>query len=307
MKKGRGLKLGVIGVGSMGKHHARIISTLPGAKLFGVSDLSLDLAKQIATQFGAEVFPNYQDLFDQTDAIIIASPTSSHFEIAKTCLEAGKNILVEKPLCKDSNDAKELVDLAKSKNLILGVGMVERFNPAFQELPKLMKKQKILGVHFKRFSPFPERISDANVIQDMMIHDLDLLLNLFSKDEIESLKATGKKIKSKNLDQVSATIFFASGILAKVEADRVFDIKTRKITVTTDQGLIDADLLNKQILVRDLQHPTPSIHHTKTFDQLTAELSDFVKALKNNSAPKVDGEAGYKALKLAEEVEKACS
>ncbi|MFH1347659.1 MAG: Gfo/Idh/MocA family oxidoreductase [Candidatus Margulisiibacteriota bacterium] len=306
MKKGRGLKFGVIGVGTMGQHHARVISALPGAKLFGIADLDQEKAKQVGVRFGAEVFQNYQELFPQVDAIILASPTETHFEIAKDCLEAGKNILIEKPICQNLDDAKTLIDLIKSKNLVCAIGLIERFNPAFQELQKLIRKEKIIGIQVNRFSPFPERITDANVIQDMMVHDLDLLLSLIPNEEIETLKAHGEKVKSEKLDKVSATVFYKSGLIAKVDADRVFGIKTRKITVTTERALIEADLLNKRVYVRDLQHHLPSIHHTKNYDQLTAELSDFVKAIKTGTQPRVTAEDGYKVLALSEEVEKAC-
>ncbi len=307
MRKSHGLKIGLIGVGSMGKHHARICSLLPGAALFAIADLDEQKAHEIGKQYNAEVFKDYKEMLPLIDAVIIVTPTETHFEIAEQCLVAGKNVLVEKPLARNSNDARKLADLAKSKNLILAVGLIERFNPAFEELSKLIRKKKILGIHVKRFSSFPERITDANVIQDMMVHDLDLLPNLLPHDEIESLKAEGSKVKSDKLDRVSATIYFKSGAIAKVEADRVFGIKTRKITVTTEHGLIEADLLNKRIYVRDLQHHIPSIHHTKKSDQLTAELTDFVKAIKNRTRPRVDAEDGYRVLKLAEEVETACS
>jgi len=307
MKKVRGLKIGVIGVGSMGRHHARVSSLLPGAHLFAVADIDDKKAKDLGDRYGARAFKDYLEMLPLVDAVTISSPTETHFEIAQHCLSAGKNTLVEKPLAKRSDDAKKLVDLAQAKNLVLAVGMIERFNPAFQELAKLIKKQKILGIHIQRFSPFPERIADANVIQDMMIHDLDLLLSLLPLDEVEGMKATGTKEKTDKLDKVSATFYLKSGTIAKVEADRVFGIKTRKITVTTDNGLIEADLLKKRIYLRDLQHHVPSLHHTKEKDQLTEELKDFIKAIKNGSKPRVDGEAGCRALQLAEEVEKACS
>ncbi len=306
MRKPRGLKIGVIGVGTMGKHHARICSLLPGVTLFAIADLDEGKANEIGKQYSAEVFKDYKEMLPLIDAATIVTPTETHFEIAQQCLIAEKNILVEKPLAKNSDDARKLADFAKSKNLILAVGLIERFNPAVQELCKLVRKEKILGVHVKRFSPFPERITDANVIFDMMVHDLDLLPSLLPNDEIESLKAEGSKVKSDKFDKVSATIYFKSGTIAKVEADRVFGIKTRKITVTTERGLIEADLLNKRVYVRDLQHHIPSVHHTKKNDQLTAELTDFIKAIKNKARPKVDAEDGYKALRLAEEVERAC-
>ncbi|MEE8638431.1 MAG: Gfo/Idh/MocA family oxidoreductase [Candidatus Margulisiibacteriota bacterium] len=307
MKKSRGLKIGVIGVGTMGQHHARICSLLPGIRLAAVADPDTKRAHEIGRRYGADVFKDYKEMFPLVEALIIVSPTETHFEIAEQCLNAGKNILVEKPLAKTSHEAQRLVELARSKNLILAVGLIERFNPAYQELSKLVRKEKIIGIHAKRFSPFPERITDADVVQDMMVHDLDLLVNLLPNDEIEDLKAEGAKVKSNKLDKVNTTIYFKSGIIAKVEADRVFGIKTRKIAVTTERTIIEADLLNKRVYIRDLQHHIPSVHHAKNIDQLTAELSDFIKAIKNKARPKVDAEDGHKVLKLAEEVERACS
>ena len=169
MKKGRGLKIGIIGLGAMGKHHARICSILSCAKLFAVADIDQEEASQIGKLFKATVFYDYKEMLPAIDAVIIATPTQTHFQIAQECLKAGKNILIEKPFTKTSHEAQKLIDLAQSKSLILAVGLIERYNPAFQELCKLLRKEKIIGIHFTRLSPFPERITDANVIQDMMV------------------------------------------------------------------------------------------------------------------------------------------
>lgn len=307
MKKGRGLKIGVIGVGTMGEHHARIFSTLPGAKLTAVADLNEERALEVGKRYDAKAFTDYTEMFSLVEAISLATPTETHFKIGSECINAGKHLLIEKPLAKTSEEAKKLLELAKSKELVLAVGLIERFNPAFQELCKLIRKEKIIGINIKRLSPFPERITDTNVIQDMMIHDLDLLVNLLPKDEIETLKAEGCKVKSEKLDKVSASIYFNSGIIARLEANRVFGIKSRKIAVITEKGMLEADLLSKRVYVHNFEHHIPSIHFTKSYDQLTAELADFVKSVKNRTRPKVDAEDGYRALKLAEEVERACS
>ncbi|MFA5839717.1 MAG: Gfo/Idh/MocA family oxidoreductase [Candidatus Margulisiibacteriota bacterium] len=306
MIKGRGLKIGVIGAGVMGKNHLRICASLPGVNLIGLADVNEVAGKQIAEQHGIAYFKQYADLFPLVDAIVLAAPTQAHFEIGKECLNAGKHLLIEKPIAASSAEGEQLVALAAEKKLIFAVGLIERFNPAFQELQKLLRHEKLIGLTLQRFSPFPERISDADVIQDMMIHDLDLLLALLPKDEIESIKAEGKKVKSKRLDQVDVTIFFKSGILAKVHANRVFAIKTRKIMALTESCLIEADLLEKRVYVRDLKGALPSAHHVKPVDQLTVELTDFIKAVKAQEAPTVDGLAGLKATKLAEEVSQLC-
>lgn len=307
MRKKSGIKVGVIGIGSMGRHHARVYSILPGTNLTAVCDPDKIRASEAGDQFHATVFTDYHDLLPQVEALTVASPTDTHHEIAAACLKAGKNLLVEKPLAKTAEQAKSLSHLAASKGLVLAVGLIERYNPAFQELCKLLRKEKLLGLHITRFSPFPERIQDTNVIHDMMIHDLDLLSALLPDDKIEGLKAQGKKVKSDKLDQATATFYFKSGIIAKVEADRVFGIKTRKIVATTEHGILEADLLNKRIYIRDLEHHIPSVHHVKKCDQLTAELTDFIKAIKNKCAPQVSAEDACRSQLLAEEVERECS
>lgn len=301
------LQIGVIGAGMMGENHVRLLSTIYGIKLAGLFDLDPARAAVIAEKYRTKAFATLPELIAAVEAIILVSPTSTHYELAKELIAAGKHLLVEKPLAATAAQAEELVQLAKEKGGVLAVGHIERFNPAFTELLKLIRKEKLLGIDIKRLSPFPERISDADVIQDVMIHDLDLLLAMRPNDEIESIKAEGKKVKSKNLDQVIATIYFQSGVIAKVEANRVFGSKTRRIVVASDNWLFDADLLTKQLYMRDLVKHIPTVHHTKKNDQIFDELNNFIKAIKTGSPPLVDGEAGYKALKLAEEIKKACS
>ncbi|MBI5399692.1 Gfo/Idh/MocA family oxidoreductase [Candidatus Saganbacteria bacterium] len=303
----RGLKIGVIGAGIMGQNHLRILASLPGAALVGIADPDSEKLKTLAARYDVPVFPDYQRLLPLADALIIASPTATHYQIAVACLNAGKHLLIEKPPAKTCVEARQLIQLADEKKLAAAVGFIERFNPAYQELIKLIRKEKIIGVQIQRFSPFPERVSDVNVIQDMMIHDLDLLLNLFPNETIEEIKAEGRKIKTKVWDKVSATFYYKTGFIVKVSADRTAAEKTRKIIITTDNALIEADLLNKRVFLRELEHPLPSVHHTKQSDQLTAELTDFVKAVKTNSAPSVTIADGARAMALAEEVEKACS
>lgn len=308
MKKGKGLKIGVIGAGTMGKHHARICSSsLPGAKLAAVIDVEEQAAQSVATLYRVPFYKSYAEAAPSLDALIVAAPTSLHFEIARDGLTAGKHLLVEKPLADNSDKAKILCDLSRKNHLILAVGLIERYNPAFKNLGNYLKNEKVVGIEFKRFSPYPARISDTNVIQDMMIHDLDLLLALFPNDEIESVRAKGKKVNGPRLDEASASICFRSGLIAKVSASRVFGSITRNIAVSTDKGLYEVDLLNKTFLFRDFSSHIPSNRFVETYDPLTAELKNFVASIKNSSVPLTDGLSGFRALQLAERVEKACS
>lgn len=306
MKRGKGIRLGVVGVGSMGKNHARIASILPGVKLAGVADSNPALAEEVGKEIGVPFYSDFHQLLPETEALCIATPTQTHFEIAQDCLNAGKHLLVEKPFTGASSTARSLVSLAGEKGVVLAVGLIERFNPAFLKLRKELKGEKIIGLDIKRLSPFPERITDADVVFDMMLHDLDLLLSLVPEEVID-LRAKGEKIRTKLFDRVIATFTHKNGIISRLEASRVFGVKSRKIAVTTEKNLVEADLLNKTIYIRDFSSPTPSTLPIKAVDQLTEELEDFAAAIKKKKPPAVSGADAIKVLTLAEEVEKACS
>lgn len=305
MKKGKGLRIGVIGLGVMGQHHARIASTLPGVRLTAVADIDPPRAEETAKKFRIPPFNDYQKMLPEVDAVCLSTPTQTHFEIAQECLNAGKHLLVEKPFTGSSSLAATLLSLAKEKQRVLTVNFVERYNPAFQKLLRLLRDEKIHGIDIKRLSPYPERIQDADVVFDMMIHDLDLLRQLVA-DEIEDIKAKGEKIRSNVSDRVVVTIAFKSGTMARIDANRVFGVKTRKIVVTADKHLIEADLLNKLVYLRDFSSHIPSTIPVKQIDQLTEALKDFVAAIKGKSPVAVKAEDGLAALQLAERIEEAC-
>ncbi|MGB9613020.1 MAG: Gfo/Idh/MocA family protein [Candidatus Margulisiibacteriota bacterium] len=305
MKRGKGIKIGVIGLGVMGNHYTRIISSLPRAKLAAVADIDPQKTKEKAEEFKAKGFNNHLGLINEVEAICLTTPTSTHFQIAKDCLLANKHLLVEKPFTGNSAQARELIAIAHEKNLILAVNFTERYNPAFQILRRQLKDEKIIGINFKRLSPYPERITDTNVIFDLMIHDLDLL-NLLVPDEIEKIKTAGEKVKSKSLDRVTTTIYYKSGIIASIEASRIFSIKTRKILVSTERCLLEADLLNKRIYRRDFSTAIPSVLPVNPTDQLTEVLKNFIAALSNKKSTLPTGKEALQALQLAERIESLC-
>ncbi len=306
MKRGTGIKLGVIGVGVMGKNHARAAAILSGIKLIGVADANANAAEEVGRQIGVPFHDDYRRLLSEAEALIVATPTQTHFEIAQECLNAGKHLLVEKPFTGSSASARALSSLAQEKGMALTVGLIERFNPAFLKLRKEIRGEKIIGIDIKRLSPFPERISDTDVIFDMMFHDLDLALALVP-DEIIDVRAKGEKVRTKMFDRVIATIAFKGGPIARLEASRVFGAKSRKIAITTEKHLLEADLINKTIYMRDFSGPTPSTLPVKPSDQIIEELSDFRDAIKYKQPPTVTPDDALKVLSLAEEVQKACS
>jgi virulence factor len=305
MIKGRGTKLGVIGAGSMGKNHARIAASLPGVNLAGIADPNFSLAQETAGQLGVRAFADYKELLPLVDAACIVTPTQTHFQVAESCLAAGKHLLVEKPFTGSSATARTLITQAERQSLIITAGLIERFNPAFQKLLKEVRGEKIIGVDIKRLSPYPERITDTDVIFDMMFHDLDLL-QVLMPDEITEIKAKGEKVRSKLIDRAVVSLTHKSGAISRVEASRVFGSKTRNITVTTEKYVLETDLLNKSIYLRDFTSPTPSTVPIKSNDQLTEELKDFVGAIKTKARPTVGPEEVLKTLLLAEEIKKLC-
>lgn len=310
MKKGRGLKLGIIGVGSMGKNHARIAASLSGVRLAGIADVNAAAAEEVAKQFEVQAFQGYKSLLPEVEAVCIVTPTGTHLEIARDCLEAGKHVLVEKPFTGEHQKASSLINLAKQSKSVLHVNLIERYNPAVQKLLRLIKGEKIHGADFKRFSPFPERISDTDVIFDMMFHDIDLL-SLIVPDEIESIKAKGEKLRTKKFDRATATILHKSGTISRIDANRVFGSKTRKTSITTEKHLIEADLLNKIIYVRDFSCATPSAVPVKPADQLTLCLEDFIEKIKavkkTGELPSyANPESALLAIQLAERIREAC-
>ena len=305
MRRGKGIKFGIIGAGSMGKNHARIASVLPGVVLAGVADIRKEAVEEVSNAYDLPPYNDFVDLLPNIEAVCVATPTQTHFEIGEKCLQAGKHLLIEKPFTGVPSLAQTLINLAKERDLMLAVGLIERYNPALLKLLKEIRGEKIIGVNIQRFSPFPERVAETDVVLDMMLHDLDLL-PLIIPEEITNIKAKGKKIKTELFDHVTATITFKSGAIAHVEANRVFSVRTRKIAVTTDKHMIEADLLNKRIYVRDFSTPTPSTIPVKQTDQLTGELNDFIAAIKSKGPRLESANRGLKALILAEEVKKAC-
>jgi predicted dehydrogenase len=305
MIKGRGIKLGIIGAGSMGKNHARIAAALPGVNLVGIADLNLAQAQELAASLGVKAYADYKELLPLIEAACIVTPTQTHFQIASDCLNAGKHLLIEKPFTGASATARALIAHAERQGLVITAGLIERFNPAFQKLLKEIKGEKIIGVDIKRLSPYPERITDTDVIFDMMFHDLDLL-QVLMPDEIVAIQAKGEKIRSKLTDRAVVNLTHKSGAISRIEASRVFGSRSRNITVTTEGYLIEADLLRKSIYLRDFSSPTPSTVPIKPNDQLTEELKAFITSIKTKGSPTVGPEEILKTLTLAEEVQKLC-
>ncbi|HZL12727.1 MAG TPA: Gfo/Idh/MocA family oxidoreductase, partial [Verrucomicrobiae bacterium] len=225
------IKVAVLGVGSLGQHHARIYSELEKAgeiQFTGIFDAHAETAKKTGQKFSAHVFNSISEAAANSDALNIVTPTTTHFDIAKQLLAQGKHVLVEKPMTDNSEQAAELCELALKKNLVLQVGHVERFNPVFTFLQTVATEPKFIECH--RLSPFPARSTDIGVVLDLMIHDLDVVL-AFVKSPVTSVDAVGIPVLSKSEDIANVRLRFANGCVANLTASRISPDRMRKIRV----------------------------------------------------------------------------
>ncbi|WP_447979695.1 Gfo/Idh/MocA family protein [Candidatus Nitrospira bockiana] len=303
MKK---LRIGVIGVGHLGQHHARLYAQIPGGSLIGIVDVDSKRAEALAERYGGEAFPRVRDLLERVDAVSVAVPTSSHHGIVKECLEAGVHVLVEKPITVTVSEAEELVALARRRGLVLQVGHIERFNPGIRAVRAHVTRPGFIECH--RLSPFGERGTDVDVVLDLMIHDLDMVLS-FKPGTVEEVRAAGVPVLSPTIDIANARIAFSSGCVANFTASRVSTTRMRKLRVFQPDGYITVDYQARQaaILRRRIgpnQRPEIHMEPVKTHDDepLKLELEAFVEAVARGTAPVVSGEDGAAALALAYQV-----
>jgi predicted dehydrogenase len=301
-------RVGVIGVGHLGYHHARVYSQLPGVELVGVSDTNEQQLEKVTADFSTEGFLDYEELLDRADAVSVGVPTSLHYAVGKRCLETDVNVLIEKPICADLVAADELVDLADKKQLTLQVGHVERFNGAVRKLAEVIKKPRFVECH--RLSPYPSRGDDVGVVLDLMIHDIDIVLSLV-RSPVEEVDAVGVPVFSQHEDIANARLRFANGCVANLTASRVSVDKMRKIRIFESdayisvryddqelklyrkrddllaQGLDPMSCIDIEVMPVDKQEP------------LRAELASFIRCVETGERPVVSGEDGRDALKLA--------
>ncbi|BAZ46863.1 oxidoreductase domain protein [Chondrocystis sp. NIES-4102] len=312
------LKMGVIGVGNMGQHHVRILSLLKDIELIGVSDCNLVRGIEIASQYRTHYYENYEEMLPYVDAVCIAVPTKVHHEVGSRCLQAGVHVLIEKPIAASIAEAESLVNLAAETGCILQVGHIERFNPAFKELSKVIQTEEILALEARRLSPYSHRANDVSVVLDLMIHDIDLLLEL-SASPVVKLTASGITSQdSGNLDYVTANLGFANGVIATLTASKVTHCKIRRLSAHCKKSLIETDFLKNEILVHRHQYnnlPTdakPKLYkqdgitekvYTSNVEPIYAEIEHFVNCISGGDRPSVGGEQALKALRLASLIE----
>lgn len=312
------VKVGVIGIGNMGQHHARVLSRLKDVQLVGISDVNVERGIETASKYQIYYFEEYQKLLKHVDAVCVAVPTRLHHSVGMTCLKAGVHVLIEKPIAASIAEAESLVNAAADFNCILQVGHIERFNPAFKELHNVLRTEEVLALEARRMSPYSQKANDVSVVLDLMIHDIDLILEL-ANSPVAKLTASGSKgIDSPYLDYVTATLGFANGIVATVTASKVTHRKIRTISAHCRNSLTEADFLNNKIEIHRQttencmadygqvmyrQDGLIEKVYTSNTEPLHAELEHFVHCVRGGDKPSVGGEQALKALRLASVIE----
>jgi predicted dehydrogenase len=297
------LRIAVIGVGYLGRHHARILSDLPGVELVAVVDTNRARAEEIAEARKTRPLIDYREVVGQVDAVTIAVPTERHLEIAAPLLKAGLPVLVEKPMARSLTEADAMIAAAREAGVPLGVGHTERFNPAVAEARPLLADPRFIEVH--RLGTFPERSLDIDVVFDLMIHDLDVLLSLVTSD-VESIEAVGVPVLTGRVDIANARLRFANGCIANLTASRISRDRVRRIRFFQHSAYLSIDYTAQKIEVWRLvkkDGAMPSIQggavEVVQEEPLKRELVDFIDAVRTGRAPAVSGQDGRRALELA--------
>ena len=313
------VKVGVIGIGNMGWHHARVLSLLKDADLIGVADLNQERGKLAIEQFQCDWFKDYHDLLIKVDAVCIAVPTLLHHKVGLDCLEAGLHVLIEKPIAAGEDEAASLISAAKSTNCLLQVGHIERFNPAFRELSKIVNNEKIVVLEARRHSPNADRANDVSVVMDLMIHDIDIVLELVNS-KVKKLSAVGGKNSAGLIDYVNATLVFENNIIASLTASKMSHKKIRGLSAHCQNGLVETDFLNHTLHIHRKSNESYTAEHgelvyrndgfveevsTTSIEPLYAELEHFLKCVQGKELPEVDGEQASRALIIADFIESA--
>lgn len=308
MKK---IKVGIIGIGRMGQYHLNILNNLPEVLIIGISDLNKERLNELSYKFEIDGYDNYKKLIKKCDAVFIATPTSTHYEYAKECLEIDKHILLEKPMTTDIDQAKEIVQLSKKKDLIMQVGHVERFNGAVQQLKKIIMNP--LYIDSRRIGPYDPRISDVGVILDLMIHDIDILLNLIQDDVVE-VTAMGTSVFSSFEDIATVQLLFKNGCNAHILASRASQKRMRELSIMQKDSFIFLDYGTQDIEIHRMAKnaylltPEEIRYSQESFvehlsiqkdNPLKLEILHFLNCIRGKEKPFVDNAIDIKALNIS--------
>ncbi len=311
------LKIGVIGTGAMGKNHARVCAELPNVELVGIADKDKDIVKNIAHRFDVSAFTDYKELLPKVDAVIIATPTVTHFDIAMDAINDGKHILVEKPVCNSVEKGTQLIEKAKTSKVVFAVGHIERYNPVVSFMKHALEKGQfgeLTTLSSKRVSNFPGRIRDVGVIFDFGVHDIDIMRYLAG--EVKSVYAKAGRFNKQIEYEDHATIVlnFKNDLCGVIEVNWLTPMKIRKLSLTCDKSFVEADFINQSI--QTFTSSFENVDEANLYDvplqnqikmmglqkkePLKNEIADFADAITNGKKPLVTGYDGVKAVEIAE-------
>jgi predicted dehydrogenase len=293
------IKTGVIGVGYLGQHHARIYNELDNAELVAVVDTDAQRAERIAALYGTKACSDYRDILGDAQAVSIVTTTSGHFDIAMDCLRAGVDVLVEKPITSTVKEADDLIEEAEKGGRILQVGHLERYNPAVVGIEGLLDGLEF--IESERVSPFVGRATDVDVTLDLMIHDIDIIMSLVGGSPIKDIKVVGAKVLTEKIDVAKAWVEFENGVSALIAASRVASETRRFLKIYQRDSFIVLDYRQKKITrhIKTAEGISTESIAVEDKEPLKEELSDFIDCAITRRRPKVSGVEGREALKVA--------
>src|SRR6266702_2348786 len=300
MKK---LRVGVIGVGAIGSNHARLYGEIPSAEFTAVYDIDRTKGNAIGRKFGAAPAKSLDEFIEMVDAASVATPTDTHYEIARALLARGKHLLIEKPITEKTAHASKLAELAARRGLILQVGHVERFNPVLSALEKHLTHPRFIEAH--RLSPYTERSTDIGVVLDLMLHDLEVILH-FVRSPLWSIDAVGVPVLSRSEDIANARLHFEDGCVANVTASRISPERVRKIRIFQEDAYLSLDYQNQsgdiyRRVGRQIWRDRVEIEHE---EPLKLQLTSFIECANTGRQPRVSGSQATAALELAVKITK---
>ncbi|MBP8626211.1 MAG: Gfo/Idh/MocA family oxidoreductase [Syntrophorhabdaceae bacterium] len=295
------LRLCLVGAGYMGRIHLEKLLNLEGVHISGIVDIDKNTCTALSERYNIPFFNDYRDVTDISDAIVISSPTDTHYEIARYCMEKGIHVFIEKPMAKNTIEAASLVNLARDKGVTLQIGHLERFNPAFKVAMDTIKDPVIIEA--RRTGPYTGRSTDIDVVMDLMIHDIDLMVCIMKARIKRVIKAYGLTLINSSADVGTAIVEFENRCLASIHANRVSTKKERVLTVFERERIISIDLLNGSISINTKKHGIgieTYEHDAGKIDSVKEELKEFIDSISGRGVPTVQGTDGMKALEIAE-------
>ena len=314
-------KIGVVGAGHLGKHHIKHLSNHKGVDFVGVFDTNEDSLKNICDEFSVKPLQSLEELISLCEAVNIVTPTNTHFDIARKFLNQKKDVFIEKPLTNTVEEALSIINLAKTNECIVQVGHIERFNPTINKLKELVDNPHYIEI--ERLAPFQARGTEVPVVLDLMVHDIDLILEMVNSP-LESIQASGAKMMSNSIDLAHAHIKFQNGVVANLKSSRIAQNYVRKIRTYQKNFYSITDLMIPQIELYGLKHHNAfskelksqeietntglkTLYYEKFVpenkDALLEEINDFIHCINTRSKPNVDGQAGANALEIALKIE----